>query len=114
MYWADGFGGVITVTDTEGTIVYMNEAGLKLFSRFSGGESLIGKSLFDCHKPESVNKIKELMKNRTTRSYTTVRGGVKKFFHQAPWYNENKEFAGYLELIWEVGDIPHFDRDRGE
>lgn len=114
MDWVNGFDGVVMVSDSEGIIVYLNEAAIEYLSEYLGvkvTKNLIGKSLWDCHKPESVVKIKELMKNRKTISYTFDRRGVKEFVHMAPWYDEYKEFAGYLELTWKVGDIPHFKKD---
>jgi transcriptional regulator with PAS, ATPase and Fis domain len=52
MNWTDGFLGAITVCDREGIVVYMNDRSKLQFSK-DGGESLIGKSLVDCHPEPS-------------------------------------------------------------
>lgn len=58
--WADEIDMMVTVCDINGTIVYMNKAAALGFYKY-GGYDLTGKSVFDCHNPKSVIKIKELL-----------------------------------------------------
>lgn len=47
--WFNGIPVAITVSDTEGRILEMNNASGKVFEKY-GGKSLIGNLLKDCHK----------------------------------------------------------------
>lgn len=44
--WADGMNCAVTVCDTGGTILYMNDKARTTFARHG---DMIGKNLFDCH-----------------------------------------------------------------
>jgi transcriptional regulator with PAS, ATPase and Fis domain len=100
----------LTVCDLNGIILYMNEKAQKTFSAY-GGAQLIGKSLFDCHKPSSVAKIKELLANNSTNAYTISKNGIKKLIYQTPWY-ENEQIAGLCEYSLEISEaMPHFIRN---
>ena len=73
MNWTDGFIGAITVCDREGIVVYMNDLSKKQFAK-DGGESLVGKSLIDCH-PEPARSflmrmIADPIPNRSTIAIT--------------------------------------------
>ncbi len=46
--WVKGFSGAITVCDTEGVILEMNDAAIEAF-RDDGGEQLLGANVLDCH-----------------------------------------------------------------
>src|SRR5512141_215157 len=90
--WVKEFPAAITVCDKEGIILEMNDKSALTFAD-NGGFELIGKNLFDCHKPESVNKIKEIMKAGTSNIYTIEKKGKKKIISQSPWF-ENGELKG--------------------
>ena len=49
--WLNEIENEVTISDTEGIIIYMNKKSIHNFSKY-GGENLIGSSLYDCH-PES-------------------------------------------------------------
>lgn len=107
--WAQGLNCAITVCDLNGKILYMNEKAQKTFSKW-GGKDLIGQSLFNCHKPSSAEKLKQLMANNETNLYTIEKAGVKKLIYQAPWYAEDK-VAGMTEISIELpAEMPHFVR----
>ena len=96
----------VTVCDTVGTIVYMNN---KSRSTFSG--DLTGKSLFECHNENSSSKIREIMATGISNSYTIEKKGIKKLIHQSPWFDEGKA-AGLIEISIEIPfELPHFKRD---
>jgi len=86
----------VTVCDTEGVIVYMNLASQKMLSKYSD-ESLVGKSLYDCHNPHSNEIIKRLITNKESNTYYTIKHEVKKLIHQMPWFN-NGQIAGLIEI----------------
>ena len=50
----------VVICDTSHTIVYMNPAAVANYGK-RGGSSLIGKSIFDCHNPVSVEMIKKVV-----------------------------------------------------
>ncbi len=107
--WVKELTVAATVCDINGTIIYMNDKSAKTFAKW-GGIELLGKSLFDCHNPNSVAKIKELLTNGGTNAYTIEKEGIKKMIYQTPWYESGK-VAGLLELSLEIPfEMPHFVR----
>jgi len=107
--WAEQLNVAVTVSDTDGNIVYMNQKSGDTFSEY-GGKELVGKSLYDCHNPKSVNILKDLLANKDTNVYTIEKNGLKKLIYQTPWY-ENDKLMGLVELSLEIPfDLPHFVR----
>lgn len=107
--WVDEFPSAVTVCDTEGIILAMNNKSQRTFEK-DGGKALIGRSLFDCHPQAASDKIRELMKNQKSNSYTIEKNGIKKLIHQSPWY-KNGVFAGLVEISIEIPmQMAHFVR----
>jgi len=107
--WAQQLNCAITVCDTNGIVIYMNEKASKTFEKW-GGLELIGKSLFDCHSPKSQETIKRLMTNNESNTYTIEKNGIKKLIYQTPWYKDGV-VAGMVELSIEIPfEMPHFVR----
>lgn len=107
--WADGLGVAVTVSDSSGKILYMNEKAASTFVK-QGGKLLEGTSLRECHKPESWQKILEILKSGKANCYTIEKEGVRKMIYQAPWY-ENGIVAGLVELSMEIPfNMDHFIR----
>jgi len=101
--WVKGFPAAVTVCDTEGRIVGMNDRSLEVFAA-DGGAKLLGTDVLDCHPEPSRAKLKGMMDERR-------KNGRKKLIYQAPWYRDGV-YAGFVELSFEVPwDMPHFDRD---
>ena len=98
--WMDEFGGAITVCNTEGIIVYLNDFSIRQFKKY-GGEKLLGSNLLDCHPEPSKTKLREMLKEPTENTYTTEKNGVKKVITQKPWM-ENGTFCGVVELSFEL------------
>lgn len=99
----------VTVSDKEGKIIYMNNRSAETFAS-SGGADLIGKSLYDCHNPRSVDIIGKLLGEGIANTYTIEKNGVKKLIHQAPWYRGG-EVAGLIEFSIVLPDeMPHHKR----
>lgn len=108
--WAGELGVAITVSDTTGKIVYMNDRSASTFARY-GGRDLEGKNLRDCHLPVSWDKILEIMNSGRANCYTIEKEGVRKLIYQAPW-RHNGEIAGLVELSMEIPLIMnHFVRE---
>lgn len=107
--WVKEFCGAITVCDREGRILEMNDKAAMTFEH-DGGQSLVGKSVYDCHPPAAIEKIKEIMKTGKPHAYTIEKKGVKKLIYQTPWH-ANGEIKGIMELSLEIPfDMPHFVR----
>ena len=107
--WAKQVSFAVTVCDRDGIVLYMNEKAGVTFEKW-GGLGLVGKSLYDCHKPESRAKIIEMLADGSVNTYTIEKAGQKKLVHQAPWF-EDGVVAGLVELsIVLPGEMPHFVR----
>lgn len=107
--WIKEFPGAVTVCDTEGKILEMNEKSCQMFSK-SGGVALIGKNLLDCHPESAREKINKMLAGQSVNCYTIEKNGLKKMVYQSPWY-EGGVYMGFVELVMEISiDIPHFVR----
>ncbi len=99
----------VTICDLDAKIVYMNDRSCQVFEKY-GGRSLVGKSLFECHKERSVEMIRKFLTTGDSNSYTIEKAGVKKLIHQTPWYKDGN-IAGLVELSIELpAEMPHFVR----
>ncbi|NLP17526.1 MAG: PAS domain-containing protein [Firmicutes bacterium] len=104
------FSAAITVCDTEGKIVYMNEKSKSAYAA-DGGAKLVGKNALDCHPEPARSKMAALLKNQGRNCYTVEKGRVKKLLYQAPWYKDSGEYGGLVELALEIPkDLPHYIR----
>lgn len=108
--WMEEFPGAITVTDAEGTILYMNRKAAKSFEA-EGGLALVGKNIMDCHRPESQEKIKKILESGQPNVYTIEKKGQKKLIFQTVW-TEAGQVRGLVELSLEIPTVmPHFIRE---
>ena len=107
--WVTGFPGAVTVSDRDHRIVYMNDKSAKTFAKW-GGEALLGKSLVDCHKPESIAAMRRILESGEPNVYTIEKEGQRKLIYQAPWRKDGA-IAGLVELSLVVpAEMPHFVR----
>lgn len=107
--WIKEFPASITVCDSEGIIISMNDASLKVFEE-DGGEELIGTSVLDCHPEPARSKLEGMMATQQANVYTIEKNGARKLVYQTPWY-ENGQYAGFVEMILPIpGEMPHFVR----
>jgi len=107
--WTKQFPAAITVCNTEGTILEMNERSASTFAE-DGGSELVGRNLLDCHPEPARAKLKQILEEQLTNCYTIEKNGVKKLIYQAPWY-EGEQYMGLVELAIELpAEVPHFIR----
>jgi transcriptional regulator with PAS, ATPase and Fis domain len=107
--WKEELPVAITVCDTNGTILEMNNKAAASFAK-DGGYDLLGKNLYNCHSENSASKINELIIEDKTNIYTIEKNGIKKLICQTPWH-VNGELKGLVELTFEIPfDMPHFIR----
>lgn len=105
--WAKEMNCAVTVCDTKGQIIFMNEKACKTFGKYG---DMIGKNLFDCHNPQSVAKIRELLETGGTNAYTIEKGGLKKMIYQTAWF-ENGVVGGLVEISMVIPEeMPHHVR----
>jgi transcriptional regulator with PAS, ATPase and Fis domain len=107
--WVEEFPGAVTVCDTQGIVIEMNDKSAVAYAE-DGGRELIGSNMLDCHPQPALDKLLEIMKTQTSNVYTIEKNGIKKLIFQAPWY-ENGHYAGFVELSLEIPwEMPHFVR----
>jgi len=100
----------VTICDAGMKILYMNSRSIKTFES-SGGRTLIGGNLRDCHKPASIERMEEMLRTGEPNSYTIRKAGVKKLIWQSVWRIDGR-IAGLVEVSIPLPEIlPHFDRD---
>ena len=102
--WAKAMNCDVTVCDTEGKIIYMNEKSLAKYG------DIIGQNLYNCHNPRSGEIIKELLATGGSNTYTIEKNGQKKMIYQTAWLNEGV-VGGLVEIVIELPEeMPHFVR----
>ncbi|HEX2999213.1 MAG TPA: PAS domain S-box protein [Armatimonadota bacterium] len=94
--WAESMDAQVTVTDSEGIILYLNKRALAGYAR-SGGAALIGKNVLDCHSEKSRPLLERLYARHEAYHYVNVSRGKRKLLHVLPWYRDG-EFAGLVEI----------------
>ena len=65
--WAEEVDCAVTVCDTEGVILYMNEKARATYAKHG---DLIGSNLFGCHGERSGEIIRRLLATNGTNAYT--------------------------------------------
>ena len=100
--WADGMNCAVTVCDTGGTILYMNDKARTTFARHG---DMIGKNLFDCHSERSRGIIRRLLADGGTNAYTIEKNGVRKMIYQTAWRVDGI-VGGLAEISMEIPADP--------
>ena len=72
--WVKEFAGAVTVCDTEGRIIEMNDKAAEVFAK-DGGAKLIGANVLDCHPEPSRSKLKAMLASGRTNVYTIEKKG---------------------------------------
>ncbi|MCD7766176.1 MAG: PAS domain-containing protein [Lachnospiraceae bacterium] len=93
----------VVICDMEHTIVYMNPTAVKRYAK-SGGEQLIGKSIFDCHNPHSkeiilsvVERFRRESELNKVYTYTKNWDGEDTDVYIVALKNDAGELIGYYE-----------------
>ena len=108
--WIKEFPASITVCDTAGTIVELNENAARTFEK-DGGLALLGRNLLECHPEPARSRLEVLLQSGSQNCYTIEKGGKKKLICQLPWY-ENGVYRGLVEIsIALPEEMPHFIRE---
>lgn len=107
--WVKEFPAAITICDRDAVVTEMNDKAIAVFAK-EGGAKLIGHSLYDCHKPRSIEIIKSMLETGGNNVYTIEKNGNKKIIIQQPYYSEGK-VAGLVEISIDLPkEIPHYVR----
>ncbi len=108
--WFKEFPGAITICDTEGLILDMNDTAEEIFAE-DGGRGLIGKNVLDCHPEPARGQLERMLDKQQKNVYTIEKKGKKKLIYQTPWYKDGV-YSGFVELSIEIPfEMPHFVRD---
>ena len=108
--WVRELPVAITVVNSEGLILEMNEKSAAAFAA-EGGMELVGKSVLDCHPEPSRTKLQQQLREPQANVYTIEKAGLKKLICQTPWYRDGK-FSGVVELSIELpAEVPNLVRD---
>jgi hypothetical protein len=108
--WIKEFSGAITVCDTQGTILSMNDRAVAAYQGL-GGLRLVGTNLLDCHPEPARAKLVRMMENPRVNVYTIEKKGRHRLIYHTPWYQAGR-YAGFMELALEIPDpMPHFVRE---
>lgn len=98
----------VTVCDKDGNILDMNAKSRATYEKYG---DIIGHSLFECHPPRAAEILRSLLENHNVNAYTIEKEGVHKLIYQSPWYDENGDFGGYIELSLIIpAEMPHYVR----
>ena len=95
----------IVASDANFKVIYANDKCKKMFKDMLNSENFVGDDLDDCHKPETMEKIKELYqefrdKKKSLGYYTEDGSEGRLTIVNAPFY-DGDEFAGVVEFIFE-------------
>lgn len=105
--WADQMNCAVTVCNTDGIVLYMNERAKATFAKHG---DLIGKNLFECHSKRSQEKIRYMIATGESNSYTISKAGQRKMIYQTPWRRDGI-IAGMVEISMVIPEeMPHYQR----
>ena len=95
----------VVACDAEFNVIYANPKGLQLFKELLNMENFVGRHMADCHKPETMEKLKKLFQeykeNKRKLDYYTIDVPSGKLtIVNVPLY-EGHTFIGVMEFIFE-------------
>ena len=101
----DNLAAAIVAADEDFQVIYANEACKKLFKELLNAEGFVGKSMQQCHKPETREKMERLYQEYRDRTrkldyYVMDIPGGKATIVNVPVYKDG-EFKGVVEFIFE-------------
>jgi PAS domain S-box-containing protein len=91
--------------DADFKIIYANEKCKKMFKASLQAVDFVGNNMADCHKPETIDKLKVLFgeykqKTRGLDYYTIETPDGKLTLVNVPFYDDDT-FGGVVEFIFE-------------
>ena len=99
-----GINVAVTVSDTEGNVVYQNDSSIDV------NGDVRGKNMMGCHNERSQQIIRHMLAEAATNVYTISKKGKKKLIYQTPWL-ENGVVKGLVEFSIIIPEtMPHYDR----
>jgi hypothetical protein len=109
MEWAQELPAAITVCDTEGVILSLNDRACATFEA-DGGAALIGTNVLACHPEPARTLLATMLREQKTNVYTIEKQGARKLIFQSPWF-ENGAYRGFVEISIPLpAEMPHFVR----
>ena len=91
----DSFIDPVLVADTEHTVIYMNAAAV---DHYTGGETLMGTSLLDCHNEDSQKVMIEVLAAlRAGEEERLISDDEKRRIYMRAVRDEEGEVVGYYE-----------------
>jgi len=95
----------IVVADADTKIIYANDRCKKIFKELLNAENFVGKSMNECHQPETVEKLRRLFqdyreKKRALDYYVMDIPEGKATIVNVPFY-EGDVFSGVVEFVFE-------------
>lgn len=107
--WVGEFPGAVTVCDSTGVILEVNDRAAEMYAA-DGGRALVGSNLLDCHPEPARSQVRRQLETQQANVYTIEKKGKRQLVYQSPWYRDG-QFAGLVELVLDIPpDIPHFVR----
>ena len=100
----DALEAAIVAADPQMNIIYANDKARELFRTQVNHQSLVGRNLADCHKPETVEKIKTLFeafrhKTKEIAHYVMKTPKGQSTVVQIPFYDKD-QLSGVVEFIF--------------
>lgn len=95
----------IVASDPDFNVIYANERGKKVFKALLNEEGFVGKNMSECHKPETMEKLKVLYqeyrdKKKALDYYTMDIPEGRATIINVPFYDRGT-FAGVVEFVFE-------------
>ena len=95
-----------TVCDKEGIVLYQNNRAI------DRDGDVVGKNLYNCHGEKAGAMIRHMIEADESNTYQIIRHGKHKLLHKTPWYDEDGNVAGLIELAIDLPEeMPVFNRD---
>ena len=96
----------IVAADADYKVIYQNEKCRQVFELAFGTSDYIGRSILDLHKAETIEMIKSHYqeyhnKTRNLYHYVMDNPNSKVTIVNCPFYNDEGEFAGVVEFIFD-------------
>ena len=101
----DNLNAAVVACDADLKFTYANAQFRQMSKESMGDDDVVGKPMADCHKPETMEKIKTLVQGykeqKRKLDYYTIDGPDGKItIVNVPIY-EDKKFAGIMEFFFE-------------